>query len=163
MPKDIHIDPSEEVEAVVLELINYHPHLAAARLLCVETSAKQKCQPKILSPWERFLANGCGFPPDSEGEYDAALVVNDNVWQRADDGCKAALVDHLLSHLGVEVGADGYEQWTILPHQVEEFMPVVKRHGLWNASLLALGTVTRQLALPEPPIEILLEHGQLAG
>ena len=52
MPKIVTIEHAPEVERLAEELIeNWHPHLAEATILYLETNAKTKCQPVLLGPF----------------------------------------------------------------------------------------------------------------
>lgn len=51
---------------------------------------------------------------------------------------KVALIDHELSHFGVKSDKDGNIRLTILPHDSEEFIAIVKRHGPWSSDVAAI-------------------------
>ena len=54
-----------------------------------------------------------------------------DVWKWLTYLQKIALVDHELSHCSI----DDLGKLTMRGHEVEEFIPIVGRHGLWNESV----------------------------
>lgn len=64
---------------------------------------------------------------------------------------RLALIDHEFCH----AGQGDKPEWTIFPHDVEEFVIIIERHGLWKWDLQQLGKAVSaaQLHLPgvEPP------------
>lgn len=67
-----------------------------------------------------------------------------DVWQRLDDGQKVALVDHELCHCAVGYSEDGELQLSMRHHDVEEFVGVIKRNGLWRESVQDIGRVSAE-------------------
>jgi putative metallopeptidase len=45
---------------------------------------------------------------------------------------RRALVDHELNHLNIDIDTGKY---SLLPHDLEEFSGIVRRHGLWRDSV----------------------------
>ena len=66
------------------------------------------------------------------------------LWNALTDAQRVALTDHELSHLFVEDG-----KLTLLPHDLEEFIGVVHRHGLWIGDVEAFAAVVMSKAREE--------------
>jgi hypothetical protein len=62
------------------------------------------------------------------------VTINKDGWDEMNDETKQALVDHELSH--AFINEDGRP--AILPHDYEDFLGVVNRHGAWNDVLIRL-------------------------
>lgn len=60
--------------------------------------------------------------------YDYILVVNVEVWWRIDAPIREALIDHELSHIGM----DDNGAWKMFGHDLEDFVAVVRRRGPWT-------------------------------
>lgn len=58
-----------------------------------------------------------------------------DIWVNLTDAQKVALVDHELCHCRVEHDDDGVPHLSIDGHDVEEFIGVVERHGLWSPQM----------------------------
>ena len=77
-----------------------------------------------------------------------------DVWQRLDDNGRMALVDHELCHCAVGWDEDGDMQLSMRHHDVEEFLGVISRNGLWRESVQEIGRVSAeqlQLAFDRAP------------
>lgn len=72
--------------------------------------------------------------------YDFTIEFNWAWWTKLTPAQRIALVDHELSHCGVNAkGA-----WTVIPHDVEEFSSIVRRWGLWTMDLVDFNTAIRE-------------------
>ncbi len=85
------------------------------------------------------------------------IEISHNTWMRLDDSQHVALVDHELSHCAVD-----YDDQTGEPilktrsHDVEEFIGVINRNGLWKEDVQQLGIVSSEqlsLALDRIPAQ----------
>lgn len=65
------------------------------------------------------------------------MVISEPVWNNLDDSQRKALVDHELCHAKVDIDDDGNYKLKIVPHDMEEFQEIVKRHGLWAEDVRA--------------------------
>lgn len=63
-------------------------------------------------------------------DFDFIIWVAKAYFENASPEMQAALVDHELCHCG-----GFYGEWRMLHHDLEEFIDVVSRHGLWRPSL----------------------------
>ncbi|PKN85929.1 MAG: hypothetical protein CVU46_09600 [Chloroflexi bacterium HGW-Chloroflexi-8] len=89
-------------------------------------------------------------------DADFIIWVSKIIWEGQGEKTRMAIMDHELSHCGIEDGTP-----YIKPHDVEEFKDVIDRHGLWNADLLKMGeTIKRryQLVLPGVVDTISITH-----
>lgn len=69
-------------------------------------------------------------------------------WVQMDDNQRVALVDHELSHCGWHLNDEDMPVLTIRQHDVEEFIGVLSRNGLWKEDVQQLGIVaSEQLSL----------------
>lgn len=71
------------------------------------------------------------------------LEIAQNTWETLTDAQRRALVDHELCHLAMEPDEDIPGRWIgrTRGHDLEEFVGIVERHGLWKADVAALATV----------------------
>lgn len=125
---ELMFEHSEEVRRVAARIISTipsHGHLAAAKIAYLKRIStdgwKSKgyvvlAQVRKPSPVDRFLT-----------DYDLVLTVNNLAWEQASEQQKEALIDHEFCHVTPE--------WTITGHDLEEFVSVVRRHGLWKEGL----------------------------
>lgn len=66
---------------------------------------------------------------------DLLIVISKEAWDASSEENRYALIDHELAHAVRIVKKDGSIVYRIVAHDVEEFVDVVKRRGLWNGSL----------------------------
>lgn len=86
------------------------------------------------------------------GEVDFVIEFHWTAWQALSPRERVALVDHELTHCGVE-STDSGERLRMVPHDVEEFSSIVERWGLWKPDLEQFGKVVveaTQMSLFEP-------------
>lgn len=84
------------------------------------------------------------------------IEISHEAWLTISDTQRVALVDHELSHCAFEFDDDGLPKLAMRHHDVEEFIGVVNRHGLWKADVEHLGiAAAEQLALN---IDQVVEH-----
>jgi hypothetical protein len=87
-------------------------------------------------------------------DYDFVIVLNREVWEDAefDREKKLALLDHELCHAARAVDDDGEKKvdtkgrpvWRVRGHDVEEFVEIVNRRGLWKRDLENFGKAILQ-------------------
>ena len=68
------------------------------------------------------------------------IEVGRNLWDGMTPQQRRALVDHELCHLSVEQDDDGSWVGRTRGHDVEEFVSIIDRHGLWKADVAALAS-----------------------
>ena len=126
---------ADSVKKIAGEIIaTNHPHLVEARIVYLFRSGKWETAEKVVlgkakctSEDTRFLA-----------EYDFIIIINESAFWAATDEQQQALVDHELSHCDYSEDAKGNRKWRCAHHDVEEFVGVVRRHGLWESDLQKL-------------------------
>jgi hypothetical protein len=132
------------VREVACDLINkYHQHLLrhAVRIeyLFCEKAQKEKGKQKIgtakrISNLNAYLA---GKVDQETGELTETpffvITIHKASWDFVlSEKQRAALVDHELKHCWAEEDEEtGEVVLSILPHDIEEFADIVKRHGRW--------------------------------
>lgn len=115
---------SADIEKVAFEVIKkYHPALAQLRIAYLVrygswSSKGRDTWAKVFkaSDRDRLLH-----------KYDYVLVVNAEVWAALDGPTREALIDHELSHIGMDENG----QWKMFGHDLEDFIAVVRRRGAW--------------------------------
>lgn len=136
---------SEEVMTVAAELIaTVHEHLVQANICYLfrtdEWTKKGRYiygkAYKVPEQW-RYLSG-----------YDLLMVINRSVWTTLTPEQRTALVDHELCHFErIDDAAGNVKSWTLVDHDVEEFIGVVRRHGLWKVDVQELVKAGQQMQL----------------
>lgn len=130
----------EEVDSTVLDLARevidqWHPALKDARIGFIFR------YPAAKSHGGTVLASI--MRPSKTTHYltklDYIVTIAQQEWSRANRARRLAVLDHEFCH----AGEDDNGNWTILPHDVQEFVAVIDRHGLWKADLQALGEAVK--------------------
>ncbi len=73
--------------------------------------------------------------------HDFSLEFNWTYWTKLSAPQRIALVDHELSHCGVNDKGN----WVMIPHDVEEFASIVERWGLWTPDLVQFNTAIKAI------------------
>ena len=135
----VQFDPADEVEQLAKRLIpKYHSHLASAKLayLFKNKSIKSKNREVVAT------AKTIGKDMHALSGYDFLITTAYPTWQELSDKQKLAVIDHELEHCFVEDDEKtGDTKYSILPHDVEEFGSIIKRHGLYTTDLVRIGRV----------------------
>jgi hypothetical protein len=120
-----------EVADIARELIkDYHPALGEAKIVYLFRDKAPKSKGKVVwgttkktSPIEKALTG-----------YDFVIWVSEDIWVEIDANKKHALVDHELSHCGLDENGN----WIIYSHDFEGFNAVLQRYGFWQDDLINL-------------------------
>ena len=123
-------EAAPEVEKIAIQCIgDHHSHLVEANIKYLFRRGKWSSQDRETwgkaykaSDRDKFLSG-----------YDFILAINITVWSQLKGDQRIALVDHELSHCSR--GDDdkaGNPMWYIRGHDLEDFVPVVRRYGPWN-------------------------------
>jgi len=150
---------SETIESIAQSLIpSYHPELANARIeyLFMDQTAKKgghdvygKAQ-RVSGKWEHLT------------ELDFVIEVSEPAWGDMTDDQRRALVDHLLeSCTGEEDEKSGEMRWSIREPDVKEYSTILRRHGIWNASLSGFVQVAQEIELDNIIEEVEEEDSEL--
>lgn len=128
-PESKFIDAPEVAEIAHDLLEEHHGHLAEARVYYLFR----------LGPWasKGDVVLGKAYKVSDRDKYlhgyDFLIVINKDYWPALTEEQRVALVDHELCHCSRgEDTSDGYPKWEIRNHTVEEFVEVIRRHGLWK-------------------------------
>lgn len=132
--------PQAIVKAMMLPL---HRHLRKSRIGCVY---RQQLAGKV-GKMVLAHASKVGSKLKHWAELDFLIELNWLAWTNMEPQQKLALIDHELCHFGMETKENGDEKCLILPHDVEEFTPIVARWGLWKEDVRAFAKVARQFEL----------------
>ena len=94
----------------------------------------------IVSPKLKFFA-----------ELDFLVDISWEVWMHLEPHQRVALIDHELSHFGIDETDKGEKVRVIFPHDVEEFDGIIRRWGFWKPDVANFaGAVREQLELLGP-------------
>lgn len=134
---------TDEVGPIAERLIRdveQHRNLSEAQILYVFRDVHAKSHGRAVLGRARKLAGLTQFLVD-DGTVGMPLFVLEfpkDLWPGLKPEQKRALVDHELSHLAVEMNDAGEWVGRTRGHDVEEFLGVVKRNGIWKADVAAL-------------------------
>jgi hypothetical protein len=137
---------AEEVAELAAELIlEVHGHLSEAKICYLFRTDEWTKKggryvygkaSKVPEQW-RYLSG-----------YDLLVVINQSVWTTLTPERRAALVDHELCHFErIDDAAGNVKSWTLVDHDVEEFIGVVRRHGLWKEDVSELVKAGQQMQI----------------
>lgn len=147
--------PAPAAQKIGFRLITqHHSHLVDVRVEYVFRSTAAKDKGKVvlgkarkmggLNAWLATDADERAVEPE---EFFVIELAEDE-WAGLSDKARVALVDHELSHCVVSFNDDGDPKLGIAPHDLEEFVEVVRRHGLWRqdvADLVKVGAEQMRL------------------
>ncbi|MHC1758295.1 MAG: putative metallopeptidase [Negativicutes bacterium] len=123
---------ADEVEDVALQTIcKSHKFLRDARIKYLFRSGKWEKNGKIVLGQAKLASEDTRFIAD----VDFVIIINLDAWNNASTEHRFALVDHELSHCDFTEDNMGNRTWKTTGHDVEEFVAVVYRHGLWEDDL----------------------------
>lgn len=163
--------PAAEVEIIANELIPlHHKHICQhdVRVVYVyrddvpSRGGKEVWgEAKRKSGLDAYLA-GEERPDGSLDDAFFVIVISLPIWKQLDYAKREALVDHELSHCWVELDDEGDIQLKIHPHDVEEFISIIRRHGPWQLAAAAMVKAAKnhQLGLPFDADEAQTAGGQ---
>lgn len=154
--------PAPEVEKIAKRLIDqHHLHLQEVRIDYVFRSEAANTAGKAVWGKARKVGGLNAYlsrtAEEGDDEVDPADIsyfvveIAADVWSVLDRRQRSALVDHELSHCRVKLTNDGLRLY-VAPHDLEEFVAIVERHGLWQADVvkfLDAAKASAQLKLDE--------------
>jgi len=111
---------------------DHHQHLAEAKICyLVRTGEWKKKGKDVFGKAERVSQKNKYLTG-----YDFIITISNRAWTMApDERFKEALLDHELTHCCKDEDKEGNPKWYIQDHSVEDFNSVIRRYGLWDASL----------------------------
>ena len=140
-------------EALLPPLRRNHPHLDEAYIVVLSgplghaEGCKTLGRARRLKKTERVLIRALGV----HKLPDYVIEVDTESWEKMMDASqRLALLEHELCHLaGRDVDDDGVVgEWKLKGHDLEEFLPVLQRHGAWRTALKDFVKIARQPNLP---------------
>ena len=128
-----------DVEQIARELIREsHRHLTNVDIKFVFTDKIMKRAGQEVWGTTRkvgsFAAFLAGQDEDEENANFFVITISEPVWSYLDPKKRRALVDHELCHCWVDLDSEE-PKLVLLGHDLEEFVQVVQRHGLWRDSV----------------------------
>jgi hypothetical protein len=118
-------DATEEIAPIVAETKDkFHPHLDQMRIRYVYDLAEKpatKCGKNIYA---KAVKTGGILRLFSQSDF--IIVIHGATWTSLPPDKRFALVDHELSHCGVEEG-----KAVVIGHDLEEFASIIGRHGFY--------------------------------
>lgn len=132
---------AEEVAALAWELVqDHHPHLeenVRIEFVWRDEAAVSKGRTKLATARKISGLNAFLGRPDPDADvYDDFFVmeVAEDMWLLMNAAQRRALVDHELCHMVL----DEKGKIALKAHDVEEFIDVIQRHGLWKRDVAEL-------------------------
>lgn len=146
--KKTHFIDAPEVKKLAEEILipQFHKHLCDGEVRVeyyfdtdrIKRNGQEKGgYARKVTSLNAFLARDSSN--ETEGDAFFVIVISYPVWVALDKSKKLALIDHELSHCGVDKEFDDNDNCAItlkmIPHDIEEFTAIVERHGMWQSSL----------------------------
>ena len=125
-----------EVGIVARELIeDHHTHLCGARIEYLFRLGRWEKKHRQVLGQAKLAAEDIRFIAD----FDFIITVSLDAWNHADKNQRTALIDHELYHCTENSAPESDENvWGIDDHDVQEFIAVVRRYGLWQSELVEM-------------------------
>lgn len=135
----VQFDPAEEVEKIAKKLIpKYHSHLATCNIAYLFKNKPMKSRGREVCA----TAEKVSKKNQALSGYHFIITVAYPTWKDLSEDVKRAVVDHELEHCFAEDDEKtGEPKYSILPHDVEEFGAIIRRHGLYTTNLVRIGHV----------------------
>lgn len=111
-----------------------HPHLANAKIGYLY---REEIKSRGTTVWAQ--ASKVGGKLKYFSHLDFLIEVNWMTWNRLQPPRRVALIDHELTHCGIEDTEQG-PRCVIVPHDIEEFESIVRRWGVWRPSLASFAS-----------------------
>lgn len=129
------VDETHEAYQMVDDLVaRHHTTLSDAKIALVWA---HKLKPDRDGHLVWGFAKKIGAQERLYHDHDFQVVLNAAVWQEMQPEHRVALLDHELSHCGSKTDDDGNVTYYLVKHDLEEFVGVVKRRGLWRDTIEA--------------------------
>ena len=131
----------ETIAKDIIATVEEHAHLAQAVILYVFRDKASRNRGRAVLGRARKVAGLNKFLIHDEDDLPLfVLEISKDTWEDLTEEQRRALVDHELCHLVVDTDDDGTLVARTRGHDLEEFIGVVDRHGLWKADVVAMGT-----------------------
>lgn len=145
-----------EIAADLIEGVPDHEDLEHAEIICVWRDKPKKSAGKLVLASARKVSGIAAFLVRSNaGETDTSanrplfvIEVARSTWADLTPAQQRALVDHELCHLRVSWDDDDQVVLSMRGHDLEEFVAIVRRHGMWREDVAVFSAeVAEQLAM----------------
>jgi hypothetical protein len=143
-----------EIEEIATELIAlYHPHLQNLNIAYYFNLKPKKTKGRIaLGTCEKatgLFAQVYAAEMGWDCDEFFTIKIYKLTWDQLTAAQRRALIDHELCHAWAEEDKEGKVTLKLLPHDMEEFAVIVKRHGLWlpDVQLMAEAIASAQTRL----------------
>lgn len=140
VPKKTEWERMPEAEKLVAELVaKHHKHLERAKIICLGKPKAGKKRGRSVEATARKATKAMtllmkeGIGTDLHYYIEIGL----DLWETMNATNRKTLLDHELCHFAGQDLEKG--TWGLVGHDVEEFTAIVKRHGAYNAGLVAFG------------------------
>ena len=134
----VQFDSATAVEKIAKKLIpKYHSQLINCKIAYLFKNKAIKSKGKNVIATAKTI----GKDMQALSGYHFLITTAYPTWKELSDAQKLAVVDHELEHCFVEEQDSGEVTYKILPHDVEEFGIIIKRHGLYTTDLARIGRV----------------------
>lgn len=134
--------PADEVKEIALELIpQHHSHLQEFGVRIEYVFSDKTPMRKGKQTWgicrkvtslNAYLSQEKNDDDTTETKPFFVLIISKPIWDTLTESKRKALVDHELSHAGAELDENDELKLHIIPHDLEEFSSIVRRHGMWR-------------------------------
>jgi len=123
-----------EVQLIAARLISreeHFGHLAEARISYLFRFGSWTSKGLIVMGKAYVMDERQRFNTD----IDLQVIINQQVWECADETQREALVAHELCHFEKDIDNQGRPRYALVNHDLEEFRYMVKCYGAWDDSL----------------------------
>lgn len=156
MPEPVTWSPAPEAMEIASKLIaKHHPHLLEVAFRIVFRSrAKKNGKERTVLGTAEIISGRFAFFVMTEEEVALQAETFENpykmfwmelaadAWEDLTPNQRIALVDHELCHFGIYFDEDKDEpEMIIVPHDIEEFNDIARRHGLWKADVESFAAI----------------------
>jgi len=142
----LHYAEAPEVAEIARELISqHHSHLVNTRIEYVFRSKAATNRGRIVLGKAKKVSGLSAFLTTRDPDAFFVMEIAQDRWTELTSEQRVALVDHELTHMGVDPDTGKLQ---LYPHDLEEFVDIVRRHGLWSAEVMRFARATSQLELP---------------
>lgn len=142
MPTAHHF-PAPEAADVARQLMQYHADLLKVRVEFVFRNEAIRKDGQVtwgrahkVTGFKAMLATADADRSDGCDFY--VIELAHDVWKLLTPQQRLALVDHELCHLELSVTESGRRKLGMRPHDVEEFIEIIQRHGAWRPDITQL-------------------------
>ena len=132
---------AEDVEEIGRKLIyDYHNHLEHVRIAYLFLNKEQRCKGSLVAAKAKKVSEEYRMLTN----YDFLIIISAPIWVSLTSKQQEAILDHELEHCWTDEDDLGNRTFKILPHDVEEFSSIIRRHGLYEKTLVHFGSVVGQ-------------------